>query len=177
MYNQKQFIVYPAQGVGVIESLERREIGGQETEFYIIRIFANNITIMVPVKNAITLGLRQPCSTEEAGVVLSSLQDRSTFVGYSGQNWNRRYREYSERIKSHSLLDVCFVLKELIMISGEKELSFGERRLLEQAMGIVTSELSLVLNKGADEMKNFIENFFADILFKEKKSVLPLASD
>jgi CarD family transcriptional regulator len=177
VYSPKQFIVYPAQGVGVIEGLERREIGGQETEFYIIRIFANNITVMVPVKNAISLGLRQPCSTEEAGIVLTSLQDRSTFVGYSGQNWNRRYREYSERIKSRSLLDVCFVLKELIMISGEKELSFGERRLLEQAMGIVTSELSLVLNKDAGEMKHFIENFFADILFKEKKSTLPLASD
>ncbi|MDR1489269.1 MAG: CarD family transcriptional regulator [Desulfovibrio sp.] len=177
MYSPEQFIVYPAQGVGVIEGLERREICGQETEFYIIRIFANNIRMMVPVKNAASLGLRKPCSPEEADEVLAALQDRSTFVGYSGQNWNRRYREYSERIKSRSLLDVCFVLKELILISAGKELSFGERRLLEQAMGIVTSELSFVLNKKNAEMKTFIENFFADILFKEKKPAGPLARD
>ena len=62
-----------------------------------------------------------------------------------------------------------YVLKELILISGEKELSFGERRLLEQAMGLVTSELSCVLNRDADEIKNYIETFYADVLSKPEK--------
>jgi CarD family transcriptional regulator len=102
--------------------------------------------------------------------VLDSLQDRSTFTGYSGQNWNRRYREYSERLKSTSLLDVGYVLKELILISGEKELSFGERRLLEQAMGLVTSELSCVLDRDAGDVKALIETFYADVLAKSEKT-------
>ena len=170
MYTPEQLVVYPAQGVGVIERLERQEISGHEAEFYIIRIFTNNITVMVPVNNAGNVGLRTPCSTKEAKDVLAALQDRSTFTGYSGQNWNRRYREYSERLKSASLLDVGYVLKELILISGEKELSFGERRLLEQAMGLVTSELSCVLEKDADEIKTFIENFYADVLIKPEKA-------
>ena len=169
MYAPEQLVVYPAQGVGVIERLERQEICGQEAEFYIIRIFTNNITVMVPVANAANVGLRTPCSAAEAVAVLESLQDRSTFTGYSGQNWNRRYREYSERLKSVSLLDVGYVLKELILISGEKELSFGERRLLEQAMGLVTSELACVLERDAEELKAFIENFYADVLAKSEK--------
>lgn len=169
MYTPEQLVVYPAQGVGVIEGLERQEIGGQEAEFYIIRIFTNNIKVMVPVNNAVNVGLRTPCTPKEAKAVLASLQDRSTFTGYSGQNWNRRYREYSERLKSASLLDVGYVLKELILISGEKELSFGERRLLEQAMGLVTSELSCVLGQKPEEIKCFIENFYADVLEKPEK--------
>ncbi|MDL2290807.1 CarD family transcriptional regulator [Desulfovibrio sp. OttesenSCG-928-F20] len=169
MYAPEQLVVYPTQGVGVIERLERQEIGGQEAEFYIIRIFTNNITVMVPVNNAVNVGLRRPCSLLEAEAVLASLQDRSTFTGYSGQNWNRRYREYSERLKSASLLDVGYVLKELILISGEKELSFGERRLLEQAMGLVAGELSCVLNKKTDEIRASIEDFYADVLIKQEK--------
>jgi CarD family transcriptional regulator len=124
---------------------------------------------MVPVHNALHVGLRAPCSAGEAQAVLASLQDRSTFTGYTGQNWNRRYREYAERLKSASLFDVGYVLKELILISGEKELSFGERRLLEQAMGLVTSELSCVLDRDAGELKSIIENFYADVLLKPEK--------
>lgn len=170
MFAPDQLVVYPAQGVGKIERLERQRIGGQEAEFYIIRIFTNNITVMVPVSNAASVGLRRLCSAREAHGVLDSLQDRSGFTGYTGQNWNRRYREYSERLKSPSLLDVGYVLKELILISGEKELSFGERRLLEQAMGLVTSELSCVLNQDANELKAVIENYYADVLAKPEKT-------
>lgn len=170
MYAPEQLVVYPAQGVGVIERLERQKVGGHEAEFYIIRILTNNITVMVPVNNAAAVGLRAPCSPAEADAVLTALQDRSTFTGYSGQNWNRRYREYSERLKSASLLDVGYVLKELILISGEKELSFGERRLLEQAMNLVTSELAHVLDSDADAIKATIEEFYADVLIKSEKT-------
>lgn len=170
MYVPEQLVVYPAQGVGVIERLERQSIGGQEAEFYIIRIFTNNITVMVPVGNAGNVGLRAPCSVGEADAVLEALRDRSGFTGYSGQNWNRRYREYSERLKSASLQDVVYVLRELILISGEKDLSFGERRLLEQAMGLVTSELGCVLDRNPQELKALIEDFYADVLIKPEKT-------
>ncbi len=171
MFSLNQLVVYPAQGVGKIERLERKAVGGQTIELYIIRILANNITVMVPVSNAVAVGLRGLCSTEEAEAVLLSLQDRSTFTGYTGQNWNRRYREYSERLQSASLLDVGYVLKELILISGEKDLSFGERRLLEQAMTLVTSELACVFDKKTEEMKVVIEEFFADVLTKSEKTI------
>lgn len=170
MFSLKQLVVYPAQGVGKIELLENREIGGQTTEFYIIRIISTNITVMVPVANAVAVGLRKLCTKHQAMKVLESLEDRSTFSGYTGQNWNRRYREYSERLKSSVLMDVACVLKELILISREKDLSFGERRLLEQAMGLVTSELSCVLGEEADQIKQKIEAFYDDILNKKEKT-------
>ena len=163
MFAQDQLVVYPAQGVGKIECLKRQEIGGVTAEFYIIRILCSNITVMVPVNNIKNIGVRTLCSKKEALSVLDSLQDRSSFSGYTGQNWNRRHREYSERLKSSSLLDVAHVLKELMLISGEKDLSFGERRLLEQATTLICSELALVLDKKEDDIKAAIDTFFADI--------------
>jgi CarD family transcriptional regulator len=119
---------------------------------------------MVPVKNAANVGLREVYSAEQAEAIFDFLRDRSDFTGYTGQNWNRRYREYSEKLKSSVLQDVAYVLKELILISKDKELSFGERRLLEQAMNLVSLELAFALGKEQSEIKRAIEELFADIL-------------
>ncbi|MDR1946797.1 MAG: CarD family transcriptional regulator [Desulfovibrio sp.] len=166
MFYRGQTVVYPAQGPGVIEELELREIGGRETEFYVIRILTGNTRVMVPVSNAVSAGLRVPCTPEEACAALAALQDRSPHTGNCGQNWNRRYREYTERLKSPSLSEVCGVLRELFLLSGKKELSFGERRLQEQAMSLVATELACVLKKDVHEIRSSIENFFVDVTSK-----------
>jgi len=163
-----QLVVYPAQGVGKVERLESQVVGGAEAEFYIVRILSNNVTLMVPVKNAVNVGLRALCSAEEGQKILDSLQDRSDFTGYTGQNWNRRYREYSEKLKSGSLEDVAYVLKELLLIGKDKELSFGERRLLEQSMGLITLELAHALDTTQEDVKARIEVFFEDVLHPEE---------
>lgn len=168
MFKKDQFVVYPAQGVGIVESITEKELGGIKTEFYIIRILSNNGTVMVPVANAKNVGLRCVCDSKYAKSVLSYLADWSDFKGYAGQNWNRRYREYAEKLKSGDLFDVAYVLKELILISRDKELSFGERRLMEQAMNLISSELSLSLNKDIEVIKDQIKEIFKEILEQEK---------
>lgn len=164
MFAVDELVVYPAQGVGKVDRIESQEIGGVSTELYIVRILSNNVTLMVPVVNAANVGLRPVYTADQAGEIMEYLNDRSDFTGYSGQNWNRRYREYSEKLKSSDLRDVAYVLKELILIGKDKELSFGERRLLEQAMGLITLELSFALSLSQEDVKNRIEDLFADIL-------------
>ncbi len=167
MFQANELVVYPAQGVGRVERVERQVIGGASTEFYIVRILTNNVTLMVPVTNAVNVGLRSVCSPEKAHGILAALKDRSDFTGYTGQNWNRRYREYSEKLKSGDLADVAYVLKELMLIGRDKELSFGERRLLEQAMNLVTLELAFALDRDKDEVTAVIHEAFEDVLAKE----------
>lgn len=169
MFSIDELVVYPAQGVGKVERIETQEIGGASTELYIVRILSNNVTLMVPVSNAANVGLRALYTADEAQGILSYLDDRSDFTGYSGQNWNRRYREYSEKLKSSDLKDVAYVLKELILIGKDKDLSFGERRLLEQAMGLITLELSFALDKDQNDVKKEIEALFADVLQKKEE--------
>jgi len=169
LFQINELVVYPAQGVGRVERIETQEIRGAKTEFYIVRILANNVTLMVPVANAVAVGLRRVCSAKEAEQVIGVLGDRSDFTGYTGQNWNRRYREYSEKLKSGNLTDVAYVLKELLLIGKDKELSFGERRLLEQAMSLITLELAYALDKDQEEIRVDIQEMFADVLREDGK--------
>lgn len=162
-FSLEELVVYPAQGVGRIERIEEHAIGGAKAEFYIVRILANNVTVMVPVKNAVNVGLRRVTTAENGESIIEFLRDRSDFTGYTGQNWNRRYREYSEKLKSGDLKDVAYVLKELTLIGKDKELSFGERRLLEQASGLVVSELAHALERPQDEIQASIREIYADV--------------
>jgi CarD family transcriptional regulator len=173
VFYKGQIVVYPAQGPGEIEDLERREIGGCAAEFYVIRILSGNTRVLVPVGNAANVGLRAPCTPDEALAALAALRDPGGRAASWGQNWNRRYREYTERLKSPSLMEVCGVLKELFLLSGRKELSFGERRLQEQAMSLVATELACVLKKDIREIRSSIERLFADAATGEEKNDAP----
>ena len=153
MFTPDDLVVYPAQGVGKIERIDRQNIGGIACEFYIVRIRANNITLMVPVNNAVNVGLRTLTPKDEAQRILQTLRGDTDTPVYTGQNWNRRFREYSERLKSPELAVVTEVLRELLLIGLGKELSFGERRLQEQAMGLVTGELAEVLELSEDSLR------------------------
>ena len=171
MFKVNELVVYPSQGVGRVERIESQEIGGVKADFYIVRILSNNVTLMVPVLNAENVGLRPVCSKRIGQAIFESLNDRSEFTGYTGQNWNRRYREYSEKLKSGDLSDVAYVLKELFLIGKDKELSFGERRLLEQAMGLVSMELAYSVGSDQEQVKEGINEMFADVIAaQEEKS-------
>ena len=167
MFSVGELVVYPAQGVGRVEKIEEQDLNGAKTNLYIVRILTNNVTLMVPVDNADSVGLRPVSGKKQGQKILNFLSDRSDFTGYSGQNWNRRYREYSEKLKSKDIIDVAYVLKELFLISRDKELSFGERRLLEQAMGLVSMELAYALKMDQSQAKSKVEALFSDILSPE----------
>ncbi|MBD5627675.1 MAG: CarD family transcriptional regulator [Desulfovibrio sp.] len=161
MFSPDKLVVYPAQGVGRIERIDHKDIGGIACEFYIVRIRANNITLMVPVHNAVNVGLRPLITRKEASRILDMLRSDRERTVFTGQNWNRRFREYSERLKSPELAVVADVLRELLLIGRTKELSFGERRLLEQAMSLVGGELAEVLGLSADELRDELTALYA----------------
>jgi len=169
LFKVNELVVYPSQGVGSVERIESQEIGGVKADFYIVRILSNNVTLMVPVANASNVGLRSVCSKQTGQQIFDSLNDRSDFTGYTGQTWNRRYREYSEKLKSGDLSDVAYVLKELFLIGKDKELSFGERRLLEQAMGLVSMELAYSLDTTQEDIKEGINGMFADVIAAQEE--------
>lgn len=161
MFTPDNLVVYPAQGVGRIERIDHKAIGGVACEFYIVRIRANNITLMVPVHKARNVGLRPLITRDEASRILDHLRSDQHQNVFTGQNWNRRFREYSERLKSPDLSVVADVLRELLLIGRGKELSFGERRLLEQAMSLVGGELGEVLHLAPDTLRDELLALYA----------------
>lgn len=151
--------VYPAHGVGEITDIMIRKLGGQERQFYTLKVLENGMKIMVPVATATAAGLRPIVSSREAREVFKVLQ--SDDVAVKTQPWNRRYREYMDMLKSGSPFEVAKVLRDLYRLKFEKELSFGERRLLDTANTLLIVELSLALQKEEEEVKKEVEEIFA----------------
>lgn len=164
MFTPGQLVVYPAQGVGKIERIEQQHVCGVQTEFFIVNILTSNITLMVPVKGAPNVGLRPLATNDEANAVMDMLGDLDKPVPVVGQNWNRRQREYNERLKQGTLHAVSGIIKELILLSSVKELSFGEKRLLEQAMSFVSLELAHIWSCTPEDVVERINSLFSAII-------------
>ena len=151
--------VYPAHGVGEITAIQTRSLGGTERSFYILKVVENGMKIMVPVETAATAGLRPVMSRKEGKKVFEIL--RSDEVAVRTQPWNRRYREYMEMLKSGSPFEVAKVLRDLFRLKSDKDLSFGERRLLDTARSLLVTELSLALKSKEAKIEKEIHSIFA----------------
>lgn len=152
--------VYPAHGVGEITDIQKRTIAGKQRAFYILTIIENGMKIMVPTETASSTGLRNVINREEANTVMGIL--RSDEIAVKTQPWNRRYREYMEMLKSGSPQEVAKVLRDLYRLKTEKDLSFGERRLLDTARTLLVTELALALSSTEREMEESIRDIFGD---------------
>ena len=132
--------VHPSHGLGEVIAIEHREIGSVKGEFYIIRILDNGMRVMVPKASAPAAGLRPVMSSKEAEKVLETMRAREVAVDL--QPWSRRFRAYTEMIKSGSPHEVAKVLRDMYRLKFDKDLSFGERRLLDQAKSLLMKELA-----------------------------------
>lgn len=138
--------VYPGHGVGVVVAIESKEIMGAKADFYIIEIQETGMRVMVPKRNAASVGLRPVITRDEAVDVITILKDRAA-VKTDHQTWNRRYREYMEKIKTGSIYEIAEVLRDLYWIKTEKELSFGEKNMLDNARKLLIKELNLAFQR------------------------------
>lgn len=152
--------VYPAHGVGRIEAIESREINGEKQDFYIMKILENGMVIMIPTNNVDNVGLRDVIAKQEISKIYAVMTNKKASQP-DNQTWNRRYREYMEKIKSGSLYDVAAVFRDLFVLKLTKDLSFGERKLLDTAQSLLLKELSLAKEVDEKSMLTEIENLFS----------------
>lgn len=158
MFKVGEMAVYPAHGVGIIEAIESKEIFGNKKDFYILRLLSNGMTIMVPIDSASQIGLREVIPPKEIPKVYKILKERD--VEIDNQAWNRRYREYMEKIKTGSVFEIATVLRDLYLLKAEKELSFGERRMLDTARNLLVKELSIAKKTSEQLIENDLRNIF-----------------
>lgn len=161
MFNVGDVAVYPAHGVGVIERIETKEISGSTQDFYIMRIIENGMKIFIPTKNAKSVGLRSVVSEEEINSLYEVLRKRDIVI--ENQSWNRRYREYMDKIKTGSIYEVAEVFRNLSLLKSEKELSFGERKILETARSLLVRELAIARCCNEQEIEKDLEGLFTQM--------------
>mgnify|MGYP001594973893 CR=1 FL=1 len=140
-----ELAVYPAHGVGMIMGVESRDVSGINKAFYILKILDTEATIMVPIETASTVGLRKIVKKSLVPKIYEILKDRKEVV-LDNQTWNRRYRDYTDKIKSGCVMEVAKVMRDLYLLKFDKELSFGERRMLDTAKNLLVKELSIAKN-------------------------------
>ena len=148
-------VVYPAHGVGVVDAIQVRKISDTEQKFYMITIEESGMKIMVPLSQAETVGLRKVVNSSVVDEVYDILKNKD--VAVDNQTWNRRYREYNQKIKTGSVLEIATVIRDLTVLKGDKELSFGERRMLDTAQGLLVKELSIAKSSTEKKIKAELE--------------------
>ena len=148
-------VVYPAHGVGRVESIDDKAGG---SGFVVLRILDNGMQIMIPSRNLKEVGIRRLISKKEVTVLYEQLKKPPIIVEAS--NWNRRHRHYLDKLKTGSISDVCDVLRELMTMRGEKELSFGERKLLDTARALLIKEVAMVTRRNEARVSQELDSFF-----------------
>lgn len=156
MFNIGDYAVCPGHGVGQIVDIEERDLGQAKQSFYIIKILANGMTVMVPTSSS--TGVRALSGNDEVSNVFNVLQDHD--VDLDTSTWNRRYREYMAKVTTGSLVEIAEVLRELFLLSSKKSLSFGEKKMLDQCKELIAQEISLTKGIESKDVKGEIDSFF-----------------
>ena len=151
--------VYPAHGVGRIEAIETRVVNGEKHDFYIMKILENNMVIMIPTWNVESVGLRDVIGEKEIPKIMDVIKAKRD-LAIDNQTWNRRYREYMDKIKTGSLFEVAEVFRDLSLLKMNKDLSFGERKLYDTAHTLLIKELSTAKKTDEKKVMSEIEALF-----------------
>jgi len=160
-FKEGDLAVYPAHGVGIIESIETKVVNGEQHDFYMLKVLENGMVIMIPTWNVDSVGLRDIIKEEEIPELYDVIRSDSLESPIENQTWNRRYREYMEKIKTGSLFDVAEVFRDLYLLKLSKDLSFGERKLFDTAQVLLVKELSTAKNTDEKVIISEIETLFA----------------
>jgi len=158
MFKVGEKVVYPAHGVGQIEAVRKQTVSGLEKQFYMLRILDTDMKIMIPVDNVQNVGLRKVIDKQMVSRVYKVLRQKN--VETDQQTWNRRYREYTEKIKTGSVLEIATVLRDLFLLKEDKELSFGERKVLDTARNLLVKELSIARSHSEQRIMDELRHIF-----------------
>lgn len=139
-------LVYPGQGVGRLEAVRKQEIAGQRLEVLVLRMLEDESRILIPCDKVEQVGLRGVMGRSDAERIWEILRARTRRRRRGGMTWSRQFREYQDKLKTGSIFEVAEVLRDLTRLQREKELSFGERRVLDAARSLLVQELATAQN-------------------------------
>ena len=154
MFNVGDKIVYPMHGAGTIDSIEEKDILGEKQSYYILRM-PGEVKVMIPTAKAEAVGVRNVIDKQSADKVIGILEQDETLMD---KNWNKRYRDNMEKMKSGDIYQVADVVRNLSFKQKEKGLSTGEKKMLNNAKQILVSELVLAEHATEDEVEKLVDS-------------------
>jgi len=155
MFNIGDKVAYPMHGAGVIKAIEERTVAGGVTKYYVLIFEMGGMKVLIPMDSSKDSGLRNIIDKEECQKLIAYMEKEQED---EEENWNRRYRENLDRIKTGNIYDVADVVCTLSAREKEKGLSTGDRKMLTTAKQILISEIMLASSKSEQEVSDIIEN-------------------
>jgi CarD family transcriptional regulator len=160
MYQIGDKVVYPMHGAGIIKAIEEKEILGKKQQYYIIHIPSGNMTLMIPVLKSDDIGVRYIIDKSEGMKVLETFRNCKIRID---SNWNKRYRDNMEKIKSADIYQVVEVVKDLMYRDKVKGLSTSDRKMLNNAKQIVVSELVMTNVAEREDIESIMDDTISEI--------------
>lgn len=158
MFKSGDMAVYPAHGVGKIESIEEKDIGGFNQSFYVMKIVDTGMVVMIPTSGKGT-GLRNIIHSNDVKKVYDILKEKD--VEILPQPWNQRYRDYMQKIKTGSVYEIASVLRDLNVLSADKSLSFGEKKMMDTAKSLLVKEIAIANQIKEQLVEDDLEEIFS----------------
>jgi CarD family transcriptional regulator len=160
-------VVYPNHGVGIIEEVSSRAVNGVPEEFYMLRIHSNASLVMVPTANVKSVGLRRIIKKADVDGLFKLLREDNF---EPDADWKGRYKDHSEKMRTGSIFQVAEVLKNLVFLSYKKSLSFREKRMMDRAKQLITSEIATVRGLNEKSVEEQIDHVLADAYARSAKT-------
>ena len=164
MFSLNEKVVYPGHGVARINRIVIKHVAGHETSFFELKFLNKDMTVLIPMHNLTSVGIRRLSTVDRIDDIFKTLAEPSTKSAgdVMGVNWNKRNKRYQEDIRRGNLESICRIYRDLQYMSAYKELSFGEKTLLQQTEAMIAQEISLVRdveeNKAVEQLRSVIAN-------------------
>lgn len=154
MFLLRQKVVYPGHGVAYVNRIIEKQVGAEKAAFYELTFLSKDMTILVPVSNIESIGLRSLSSVTDIHAIFNNLSKPERKLSpfeFSASSWNKRHKEYQLKLRRGTLEDLSAIYKDLRTIEAQKKLSFGEKTILQKTEGLLVEEITVVQNTDSEK--------------------------
>lgn len=172
MYKRSEHVIYPGHGVAVVEDIIEKTVASTTISFLKLTFLFKDMTILVPVYNVAAIGLRYPSSRQEVEVVLDELvkqpQKKLESIDLTPSGWNRRHKDYQTKLQQGGLLELAGIYRDLMHIAQQKDLSFGERTILQTIEDLLAQEIQIVVTQDREIVLQWLRMPFKQFIFHDR---------
>lgn len=161
IYTLNEKVVYPGHGVAQINRVIEKSFGAANAKFYELKFLNKEMTILIPVETQETYGIRPLSNEKQIAAAFELLAEPAVSKkNCATSSWSKRNKQYQYRIKTGDLMEITKIYRDLQCMSQEKDLSFGERNLLNQTEALLVEEISLVQNLVEEQVIQTLRSIF-----------------
>ncbi len=172
MFKLNDHVVYPGHGVALVEDIIEKEVSGAVINFLKLSFLFKDMMILVPTYNIGTIGIRYPGSVDELNNVLFELtkmpERKLEGIDFTPSGWNRRFKDYQAKIQGGRIIDIAKIYRDLMHVAQQKDLSFGERSVLQTTEELLSQEIQIVTGKERESIVQLLRNPFKQLIFHDR---------